>query len=159
LRSADRQASANLLDLFPRLYSKSMNAPDILFRTRIFNLSKVGEHFINPCCFGEDLAAWLRSRLANKNVEAGTPYQEDWGWEMPVTMEGASYYLGVSGNADEPGSDEGEWRIIVSKRRSIWERLAGKETITAEDPLLKLIEQILSGEPAITNVYRETGTL
>jgi hypothetical protein len=47
-----------------------------------------GEHFINPCCFGEDLAAWLRSRLAEKNVHAGTPYQEDWGWELPVTLGG-----------------------------------------------------------------------
>src|SRR6266513_835232 len=42
---------------------KQMNALDILFRSGSFNLSKVGEHFINPCCFGEDLAAWLRIKL------------------------------------------------------------------------------------------------
>jgi hypothetical protein len=46
-----------------------MNALHLLFRTNRFNLSKVGEHFINPCCFGEDLAAWLGGRLREKGVE------------------------------------------------------------------------------------------
>jgi hypothetical protein len=36
-----------------------MNALHILSRTNRFNLSKVGAHFVDPCCFGEDLAAWL----------------------------------------------------------------------------------------------------
>jgi hypothetical protein len=34
-----------------------MNGLRILFKTNRFNLSKVGEHFINLCCFGEDLAS------------------------------------------------------------------------------------------------------
>jgi len=134
-----------------------MDALDILFRSRFFNLSKVGEHFINPCCFGEDLAAWLRSRLAEKNVHAGTPYQEDWGWELPVTLGGESYYLGMNGNPDRPGINEGEWQIMVSKRRSMWQRLTGTGRVTADDPLLLLVEQILSEEPAINNMRRETG--
>jgi hypothetical protein len=33
---------------------------DILFETDRFNVSEVKRHFINPCCFGEDLAGWLR---------------------------------------------------------------------------------------------------
>ena len=56
-----------------------MNALRILFKTNRFNLSKVGEHFINPCCFGEDLAAWLRIKLSERDVEVREPYQEDWG--------------------------------------------------------------------------------
>jgi hypothetical protein len=50
-----------------------MNARDILFKTSRFNLSRGGEHFTNPCCFGEDLAAWLRIELGNNGVEAGLP--------------------------------------------------------------------------------------
>lgn len=132
-----------------------MNALHILFRSSRFNLSKVGEHFINPCCFGEDLAAWLQPKLAAKNIETATPYQEDWGWELAVKCGRDAYYLCMSGNADSPGNDEGEWRIIVEERRSIWERLTGKGKIVADDPVVTLIEQILSNEPSIRNLRRE----
>jgi hypothetical protein len=61
----------------------------------------------------------------------------------------------MSGNADNPGNDEGEWRIIVEKRRSIWERLTGEGKILADDAVVTLIEQILSNEPNIKNLRRE----
>jgi hypothetical protein len=115
----------------------------------------VGEHFINPCCFGEDLAAWLRPRLDEKNVDTAPPYQEDWGWELPAKTETDSYYLCMSGNADNPGNDEGGWRIIVEKRRSIWERLTGGGKILTGDKVVTLIEQILTNEPNIKNQRRE----
>jgi len=132
-----------------------MNAVHLLFRTNLFNLSKVSEHFINPCCFGEDLARWLKSRLADENIETSGPYQEDWGWELPASFRNDSYYVCVSGNPDVPGADEGEWRIIVEKRRSIWKRVTGKGRIEANDPLVGRIEAILSGESGIGNVGRE----
>jgi hypothetical protein len=43
-----------------------MTSFDILFQTNRFNLSEAKEHFINPCCFGEDLAEWLPEQLAKK---------------------------------------------------------------------------------------------
>jgi hypothetical protein len=60
-----------------------------------------------------------------------------------------------SGNADNPGNDEGEWGIIVEKRRSIWERLTRRGKISADDALAKIIEQILSSDTAIGSVHRE----
>ena len=88
-----------------------MNALDILFKTDRFNLSKVGQHFINPCCFGEDLAAWLRLKLIERSIEVREPYQEDWGWELPARNGSDSHYLCMSGNSDESSKnkDEGEW--------------------------------------------------
>lgn len=134
-----------------------MNAVHILFRTSQFNLSKVGEHFINPCCFGEDVAAWLIPKLADKHIETAKPYQEDWGWELPAACKGNSYYLCMSGNADDPSNsqDQGEWRIIVEKRRSLWQRLTGKGQIAADDPLVTTVKEILSREPAIRDLRRE----
>src|SRR5215469_4162549 len=128
-----------------------MNALHILFRTSRFNLSKVGEHFINPCCFGEDLAAWLRVKLVEKGVEARQSYQEDRGWELPTTHGSDSYYLCMSGNSDEPSAnqDEGEWRIIVEKKRSLGRRLRGKGKIAANDKMTQMIEEILCAEPTI----------
>jgi len=156
LRAGELGPHMRRLVMKPRtMLGSEMNALHILFRSNRFNLSKVGEHFINPCCFGEDLAAWLRPKLAEKNVETTSPYQEDWGWELPATCGRDSYYLCMSGNADNSGNDEGEWRIIVEKRRSIWARLTARGKITADDPLVRLVEEILEEEPAIRNVHRE----
>jgi hypothetical protein len=134
-----------------------MNAIHILFETGHFNLSKVGEHFINPCCFGEDLASWLRVKLANKQIETAQPYQEDWGWELPVTHGSDAYYLCMSGNSDDSATnkDDGEWRIIIQKRQTIWQRVKGRGIITADDCLVRLVEEILSSEPAVKNIHRE----
>jgi hypothetical protein len=134
-----------------------MNALRLLFKTNRFNLSKVGEHFINPCCFGEDLASWLRLKLIEGEVKVHEPYQEDWGWELPAIHESDSYYLCMSGNSDEldTNKDEGEWGIIVEKRRSIGQRLRGAGKIAADDKMVRTIEEILRAEPAIREVHRE----
>jgi len=34
-----------------------------------FNLSTAKEYFINPDCFGEDLAAWLRDKLTERGTD------------------------------------------------------------------------------------------
>lgn len=139
------------------LADRPMNALHILFKTSRFNLSKVGEHFINPCCFGEDLAAWLRMKLIDRNIEASKPYQEDWGWELPVQHGADSYYLCMSGNADgsSTNEDDGEWRIIVEKKRSLWQRLSGEGRIAPNDEMARLIADILSGDPTIQDMHRE----
>jgi hypothetical protein len=134
-----------------------MDALHIVFRAGRFNLSKVGAHFVNPCCFGEDLAAWLRDRLREKGLEAREPYQEDWGWELPVKNGGQSYYLCVSGNADgDPANrNDGEWRIIVEKERSIGKRLTGKGKITPDEEMLVSLREILISDTSIRDIQIE----
>ena len=135
-----------------------MNAMDLLFRTERFNLSKVGEHFINPCCFGEDLARWLSDKLQEKGVAVSEPYQEDWGWELPASGPSGSYYLCLSGNADEERAnpDLGEWRIIVVKKRSLKQRILGQGVIQADDAMIGLIVRILKAEDRIRDVHFES---
>jgi hypothetical protein len=134
-----------------------MNALHFVFKTDRFNLSKVGAHFINPCCFGEDLAAWLREQLSNKGVIAREPSQKDWGWGLPSKRNGQSYYLGISGNSNggTENPDEGEWRVIVEKKRTLWQRITGKGKIRADDSLLVLIKQILIADAGIRDVQME----
>jgi hypothetical protein len=136
-----------------------MNALHALFRTDKYNLSKVGAHFINPCCYGEDLAAWIHEKLSEKGIAAHEPYQEDWGWEFAAQINEQSYYLGVGGNADgaTANPDEGEWRVIVEKKRTLWQRLAGENKSTLDDPLLSLIKQILIADTRIRDVRVEKG--
>lgn len=94
-----------------------MTSFDILFQTNRFNVSEVKEHFINPCCFGEDLAEWLREQLAKKGVSADTPYQEDSGWEMLAREGSQGYFLGATGYPSEGAVDKN-----VESGESWWRR-------------------------------------
>jgi len=136
-----------------------MNAHHLLFRTGCFNLSRVSEHFINPCCFGEDLAAWLQNKLADRGVLSSEPGQEDWGWYLRAKRGDDSYLLAVSGNSDKgTNQDYGEWRIIVVKKRSIWDRIKGKGKIADHDQMLEIIEEILRAEPDFVGVHRDASS-
>lgn len=130
---------------------------DILFETDRFNVSDVKEHFINPCCFGEDVAEWLRQELIKEQITTSTPGQEDWGWYLLVERGSARYLVGVSGLHKEgaPDANDGEWRIMVETRRTFWEWLTGKNKITPADPVLLLIEGLLHQQADVRNITRE----
>ena len=130
-----------------------MNSRDILFKTDRFNLSVAKPHFINPGCFGEDLAAWLEARLIHENVKAGSPGQEDWGWYLRARRGDRGYFLAMSGNVDvdSPNNRE-EWRIIVETRRSFWERLSGAGKIDDNDGMVSTIREILEKESDFSEV-------
>lgn len=130
---------------------------DIIFDTDRFNLSEAKDHFINPGCFGEDLAAWLRSKLVEKSIPTVEPGQEDWGWYIESKLGDASYFIGVGGAANEsaPNPNEGEWRIMVEKHRSIWDKLKGKNKTSRSDPIFAIIREILERESDFKNVRYE----
>jgi hypothetical protein len=135
-----------------------MNARDVLFRTQRFNLSIAKAHFINPDCFGEDLAAWLRDKLVHKGKDVPQLGQEDWGWYLKVKCNRESYFLGMNGipiETDQNQKDFGEWRIIVKKNRSIGQWFNNGGEISPDDEMLILIEEILRAEPDFEDVHRE----
>jgi len=51
--------------------------------------------------------------------------------------------------------DEGEWRIVVEKRRSLWQRLSGQGRIARNDEMTGLIEESLSDDPTVRDMHRE----
>jgi hypothetical protein len=135
-----------------------MNAYYLLFRTSRFNLSEVKSHFINPCCFGEDVAAWLQAELAKRGTASQGPSQEDWGWYLRVRHENRPYYLNVSGNRDEANAEPnvGEWRIIVERRRSLLDKITARNLMQEDDPLFRSVEVILQQQADFLDIRRET---
>jgi hypothetical protein len=61
-----------------------------------------------------------------------------------------------SGNADgsKENEDEGEWNIIIQKKRSIGQRLKSKGKIAANDKIVLMLEEIFCAEPTIRDVQR-----
>ena len=105
----------------------------------------------------EDLAAWLGGKLAEKGIETAERGQEDWGWYLKATYGKAAYFLAISGNREgnTTNKDEGEWRVIVEKRRSHWARVSGKDRIMEDDKMLMVIEQILRDERDFWDLHHE----
>jgi len=132
-----------------------MNARYVLLTTNRFNLSKVQPHFINPCCFGEDFAAWLRLQLSARGINSFDPYQEDWGWEFQVRFNDDYYYVGLTGNSDDGVSDLGEWRVFVEKRPTIQERINGRAKTASDDIVLTTVEAIFQAQRDFKDVRRE----
>lgn len=136
-----------------------MDICDILFESSRFNLSAVQPHFINPCCFGEDLAQWLADKLPKHGIKTTrTPYQEDWGWEFWAGDTESSYYIGIGGNSAEDSADpnRGAWRVMITKRRSILEKLTGKNKLEQREPIIRTIWTILEAEPEFSNIHFES---
>src|SRR5258708_35900478 len=99
-----------------------MNARHVLFRTQRFNLSITKTHFINPDCFGEDLAAWLKDKLIDRGRDVPQLGQEDCGWYLKVKCDIESYFLGMNGipiEINQNTNDVGACRRIVKRKRSI----------------------------------------
>lgn len=130
------------------------NRVDILFSTARFNLSKVGSNFINDCCFGEDLVAWLRDKMFSAGHTADEPYQEDWGWEVEFRRDSQKYFVGASGISDQDPvrPDYGEWRVFVEHRRSLKDRLLQR---THDNRLSAEIERLLAAQADFENVRRD----
>lgn len=130
---------------------------DVIFESKQFNLSKVQPHFINPCCFGEDVAAWMGDHLRKQGINATPPAQEDWGWYFLAEMDGEQYFLGIGGNSHENPNDPdyGEWRIMIEKPQSLWQKLTRKNDVVGSKRFFQMIEHLLIHEPGITSIRYE----
>jgi hypothetical protein len=82
----------------------------IMFRSNLFSMEG-RDHYINPCCFCEDLAEWL-----GKSLSAALPtmaldvYQEDFGWVVDLHPQEATCVIMVVAqtfltNEDESSDD------------------------------------------------------
>jgi hypothetical protein len=134
-----------------------MSRKDILFKTERFNLSIVKKNFINPCCFGEDLATWARELMISRGMSVAGPEQEDWGWYLDAELEGIKYFIGISGNADEEDgqSNNGEWRIMIENKRSLGEKLFGKNKLSEDDRLVVLLLNEVKAQADFSDVRQE----
>jgi hypothetical protein len=90
---------------------------DLTLETELFEHREVKPHFINPCCFGEDFAAWLRPKLADLASEGFTvdePIQEDYGWGFWVCREKESLWIALSYCGDGPSEEPAQWVVSIT---------------------------------------------
>jgi len=83
----------------------------------LFEHRVVKPHFINPCCFGEDFAAWLKERLSPL-VRSGFNFsnliQEDYGWGFWAWHGKDPFWVALSYVGDGPQETPAQWVILVN---------------------------------------------
>ena len=127
---------------------------DVIFSSDRFNLSKPREFFINDCCFGDDVARWLVGALQSHGLTATLPGQEDWGWYFDVYFGKSRYFVGVGGAPDEdvPLNNQGQWRLMVEKHRTLRQKLSGANKLRDDDAFIGVLKDIVSCEPGLVLV-------
>ena len=125
--------------------------------TDLFEATTPGPHFINPRCFGEDFAAWLRERLQARGVDASEPIQEDWGWVMIAPFQGHRFTLSIGIMDESIGRTRAEWRAGVAYEKPLngfraWFRSPPAQELSQ---VAQLLDEILRAEERIHNVVRQ----
>jgi len=121
-------------------------------KTRRFNYTEVKPHFINPCCFGEDFAAWLALELAPltaQGFQISQPIQEDYGWGLWVARGKSKIWIALSslqdGEETADPSSQGEWVVSVQQEFGInpLARLFGGQDPSATSLVSETVRSVL----------------
>ena len=131
----------------------------VTFRTDLFNHTEVGENFINRCCFGEDVARWLRARLCDLQVEVSDPIQEDYGWGIWVGSGRDKFWVWASTFDPECSGPFAEWGIGIAYDAglNLIARFFHKPDRSLHRAVCSTIDEALRAEQCITDVEWEDG--
>ena len=126
----------------------------IRVETDLFDHREVKPYFINPCCFGEDFASWLRQELS-RHTDLGFALsgviQEDYGWGFWARHGKDPFWVAVSYVGDEPQKAPAEWIISIryDPGLNLVMRLFHKPDRRALSQLRGCIRNILASNRAI----------
>jgi len=88
------------------------------FETARFEFREPKPHFINPCCFGEDVIAWLRPHLADLTAQGfevdDEAIQEDYGWGLWVRRGKDAFWIAAGCATGDAEDTTAEWVVSVN---------------------------------------------
>lgn len=96
----------------------------VTFASDAFNTTEVRDYFINPGCFGDDVARWLVARLRALGLDADDQVgQEDFGWYLKFGVPEGRHCV-VLGFRDDDDA-QGQWIAWVERERGLLRSLLG----------------------------------
>jgi hypothetical protein len=109
-------------------------------------------YFINPCCFGDDLAKWLIGELRKDGLRTDEePGQEDFGWYLNFEVLGASHIF-IIGHRPSGESEVGTWIGWLERNRGFIASIFGRRKHEIASSAAVAIHTILSRSPQIQDV-------
>jgi hypothetical protein len=117
------------------------------YRSSAFNTSEPKPYFINPCCFGDDLARWMIARLRAAGIPTDAePGQEDFGWYFCFEVPAGSHCCVLGYQEDEP---EGLWHLTLERNRGFIGSILGRRKSGIDATAVDAIRRVLSDAPEI----------
>jgi hypothetical protein len=124
----------------------------VTFESTAFNMAEPKDYFINPCCFGDDVAMWLIGELRKQGVTTDEkPGQEDFGWYLNFEVNGTAHTL-VIGHRPAEETEAGTWIGWIERRRGFLASLVGARDRGIEPAAVDAIEKVLSNSSLIRGV-------
>jgi len=125
------------------------------FRSSAFNTSEVKPYFINPCCFGDDLAKWMIARLREIGIQTdGEPGQEDFGWYFEFEVPAGKHCCVLGYQDDDP---EGRWCLWLERSRGFLGSIFGKRRAGIDSAAVQALQTILGNAPEIHELEWQEG--
>jgi hypothetical protein len=125
----------------------------ITIETDVFEHREVKPHFINPCCFGEDFATWLKqefSRVGDSSFSLSKSFQEDYGWGFWASRGKDRFWVALSYVGNGPQEGPVQWVIsVVYDPSSLFKRLFQHPDSRTLEQLRDRVRQILASNIAI----------
>jgi hypothetical protein len=107
------------------------------------------DELINPGLWGKRLAEYFMANLPAHGLVADEPIAEDWGWYLPVKVDGAALALCCG----HQYGDDDEFLVFTDPREPVTRKLFTKVDVTAElTRLVGAVDAILSADPDIRDL-------
>ncbi|HEY4949713.1 MAG TPA: hypothetical protein VIH88_05220 [Candidatus Acidoferrales bacterium] len=124
----------------------------VTFESTAFNMAEPKDYFINPCCFGDDVAVWLIGELRKQGVTTDEkPGQEDFGWYLNFEVNGTAHTL-VIGHRPTGETEAGTWIGWIERRRGFLPSLVGARDRGIQAAAVDAIDRVLSNSSLIRDV-------
>lgn len=125
---------------------------EVHFRGAAFNCTEPRDYFINPCCFGDDVARWLIERLRAQGLgTAEEPGQEDFGWFFTFFAGGAEHCF-VIGFQDNDSVTGDQWLGFVERDTGFFSSIFGGRNRHISPEAIQAIDTALRSSPAIQRI-------
>jgi len=110
------------------------------------------DYFINPCCFGDDVAQWIIGELRKQGMGTDErPGQEDFGWYLNFEAEGIGHTF-VIGHRPNGETEEGTWIGWLERKRGLIGSILGSRRRGIQSSAAQAIHQILTQSDMVRDV-------
>ena len=124
----------------------------VTFESTAFNMATPRDYFINPCCFGDDVAVWLIRELRKQGMGTDEkPGQEDFGWYLNFEAAGVGHTF-VIGHRPNGETEAGTWIGWLERRRGLIGSVLGGRKRGIHASAAQAIHHILTGSSVVRDV-------
>ena len=111
------------------------------------------EELINPGLWGKRLAEYFVAKLPAHGLVAGEPIAEDWGWYVPIVVDGAALAL-CCGHQD---GDDDQFLVFTDPPKPVTRKLFKRIDVTPQlARLVRAVDAILAADPDIRDLSWRT---